>query len=120
MHLVHVRLVVPGECPEGPGLREIFRAHAVPEERLEHISVHPGEGGLVTLGFFVTADSLLAAESVALSVVERAVAGEPALREARLHGCGGALVAEFFDRLVIGPGRDGRTMRVQDQDSGQN
>ncbi|MFP1628962.1 hypothetical protein ACLB9X_28170 [Streptomyces sp. 5K101] len=118
MHLVHVRVLVPDQCPASQELRDLFRARAVPAERVDHISVHPGENGLVTVGFFVTADALRTAEAVALAVAERTVAD--ALRGARVIGCSGALVAEFYDRLVITPGRDGRTMRLPDQDTGQS
>lgn len=122
MHLVHVRVLMSQEC-ECPGprnLRDLFRAHCAPEERVDHISIHPGEEGLVTVGFFVTADSMVSAEVVALAVATRVVAGEAALEGARIVGCSGALVPEFYDRLVIGAGHDGRNVRVQDQDTDQS
>lgn len=122
MHLVHVRVLLPEEreCPEPQDLRDLLRAHAAPEERVDHVSVHPGEEGLVTVGLFVTSDSLVSAEIVALAVAERVVAGEAALLGARIVSCSGALVPEFYDRFLIGAGDDGRIVRVQDQDTGQS
>lgn len=120
MYLVHVRVLVPPEPLDTEDVRDSFRSHASPDEGIEHVSVHGGGDGVLTVGFFVQADCLLAAEVMALTVAERTVVREPVLLRASVAGGSGALVAEFYDRMLDVAGRDGRTMRGPDQDSDQN
>ncbi|MEU0125189.1 hypothetical protein ABZ114_26515 [Streptomyces albidoflavus] len=120
MYLVHVRVLLPPEAFGPEGVRDFFRSHALPDEGVEHVSVHGGADGVLTVGFFVQSDALLAAEGVALAVAERAVDREPGFRGARVVGGSGALVAEFYDGMLAAPGHDGRSMRGPDQDSGQS
>ncbi|MFE6049727.1 hypothetical protein ACFQ6N_03120 [Kitasatospora sp. NPDC056446] len=76
--------------------------------------------GSVTVSLYVTAPSLVAAECIAQRVSECALAAEPVFRHAFLLGCSAALVAEYFNRLLELPGRDGRTMRLPVQDTDQS
>jgi hypothetical protein len=117
MYLVHVRVLLPAGPFDTEVVRDWFRSHVLPEERVEHVSVHGTGDDTLTVGFFVQAAGLLAAEDIALGVTRRAVSHEPELLPARIAHCSGALVADFYDRMFDFPAHDGRTMRVQDQDT---
>ncbi len=120
MYLVHVRVLLPPQPLDTEEFRDFFRSHAFPGEGVEHVSVHGGTDGVLTVGFYVQADCLTAAECVALTVAERTLVREPVLQRASVAGGSGALVAEFYNRMVDVSARDGRSMRVQDQDSDRN
>lgn len=119
MYLVHVRVLL-AEPFDAEAVRGMFRSHALAQDRVEHVSVHETGVGTLTIGFFVQAGGLFAAEDAALRVARRAVAHEPDLLAAKIADCTGALVAEFYDRMLDSPVHDGRTMRVQDQDTDRN
>ncbi|MEU3566927.1 hypothetical protein AB0E96_00635 [Kitasatospora sp. NPDC036755] len=74
----------------------------------------------MTISFYVATRSLITAERVARTVTERALEREAVLRGSVLLTCSGALVTEYYDRLLELPGRDGRTMRLPLQDSDQS
>ncbi|MFE9456347.1 hypothetical protein [Streptomyces californicus] len=65
--------------------------------------MHPGDGCELTVGFFVSATTLAAAESVAYAVALRAIGGVPALRNARVTSWSAALVPALFDRMLHEP-----------------
>ncbi|MFK4144028.1 hypothetical protein [Streptomyces sp. NPDC004065] len=84
MYLIHVRLKGPGGTAVRPDLATIITSCAGKADGLEHVTVHPGAQGDVTLGLFLLADRLAAAEESAARLTERAVAGHPALRGFRV------------------------------------
>ncbi|MFE7549338.1 hypothetical protein [Streptomyces gardneri] len=108
MRLVHVRIRLPCIPEEPDSLREAFLSCATPEDGVGHISIHPGDGGDLTVGFFVTAATLPEAETVAYTVALKALSGEPALRQAYVTSYSAALVPALFDRMLHEPGDDGR------------
>jgi hypothetical protein len=83
---------------------------------VEHFSIHPDGVSALTVGCFVVAESLLAAEAVALAVTQRAVQSDPALRGALITSASGAMVGAYFESLRDSAGRDGRSMRLPDED----
>ncbi|WP_412077220.1 hypothetical protein ACLF6K_20490 [Streptomyces xanthophaeus] len=87
MYLVHARLrtVPPQELPDD--LREAARAGLKPGDRVEQLAVHPQPAGHFTLGFYLLADSLEAAEGRAESVCRRLL-GARALPVAQLLDVG--------------------------------
>ncbi|ALO09494.1 Esterase/lipase [Streptomyces venezuelae] len=106
--MVHVRIRLPCTPEEPESLREAFLSYATPEDGVGHISIHPGDGGDLTVGFFVTAATLPEAETVAYTVALKALSGEPALRQAYVTSYSAALVPALFDRMLHEPGDDGR------------
>ncbi|MEU7058500.1 hypothetical protein [Streptomyces sp. NPDC046197] len=80
MYLIHVRLQGPDGTADRPDLAAIVTSCAEREDGLEHVTVHKGPRGEVTLGLFLLAGSLAAAEDSAGRLAERAVAHHPDLR----------------------------------------
>ncbi|WP_328769483.1 hypothetical protein [Streptomyces sp. NBC_00286] len=118
MYLIHVRINTSHDFVPPERLNQLLLAHAAPEGAVDHVSVHTNQPGIVTLGLFIAAESLLSAERIALEAVTLAVSTEPALNECRITSHSGALVGVFFDREVgAGDGDDGRTMHLPDQAS---
>ncbi|GGV79692.1 MULTISPECIES: hypothetical protein [Streptomyces] len=92
MYLVHVRLKGPGRTTGRTDLATIVTSCAGNADGLEHVTVHPGPCGDVTLGLFLLANDLAAAEQSAARVAGQAVSGHPALSEFRVLESQGALV----------------------------
>ncbi|WP_051844476.1 hypothetical protein [Streptomyces sp. NRRL S-813] len=84
MYLIHVRLEGPGGAAGQPDLATIVSSYAGKADGLEHITVHQGPPGDVTLGFFLLADGLAAAEKTAAHLAGQAVSGHPELQEFRI------------------------------------
>ncbi|MEW2163791.1 hypothetical protein AB0912_12440 [Streptomyces sp. NPDC007084] len=120
MHLIHVRLHTPRDFRLPEDLAAQFIAQATPAEGVEHVSVHPGTAHGLTVGLYVVAESLLIAEEVALAVSRRTVEHVPGLGRSRITSCSAALVGAYFDRLLEGPGGDGRSMRLPDEDTSES
>ncbi|WP_314615474.1 hypothetical protein [Streptomyces stackebrandtii] len=108
MRLVHVRIRLPCIPDDPESLRKAFLSYATPEDGVGHVSVHPGDGGDLTVGFFVTAATLPEAETVAYTVALKALSGETALQEAYVTSYSAALVPALFDRMLHESGDDGR------------
>ncbi|MET7700465.1 hypothetical protein [Streptomyces sp. NPDC005485] len=101
MYLVHVRVALPRARVSPAGLGARVRGHAVAGERVDHVSLHTAaDGSGVTVGVFVTASAMIAAERVALAVVERTLSCEPNLTGATVTSCSAALVDAYFDDLI--------------------
>ncbi|MEU4890918.1 hypothetical protein AB0B12_05035 [Streptomyces sp. NPDC044780] len=118
MYLVHVRMGTPAGfvLPEQP--HRCFIDRALSSEKVEHASVHSDEPGLVVVGLFLVAESVVAAETTALDVTIRTLAGESAWDGARILSCSVALVADFFNHLINeSSGDGGRSMQLPDQAS---
>ncbi|GHD30726.1 hypothetical protein [Streptomyces galbus] len=95
MYLVHARLAMPADADMPPDVREAVRRALRPEDRVEHLAVHPRAPWL-TLGFFVLADALGEAEAHAERVCRRLLSAVPQLGAARLVGVGVPLISEAF------------------------
>ncbi|MFE9250591.1 hypothetical protein [Streptomyces sp. NPDC007088] len=108
MRLVHVRIRLPG-TPDAPeSLRAAFLSHAAPEDKVGHISVHLGDRGELTVGFFVSAATVYAAETVAYTAALRALGSEPALEHGYITSYSAALVPALFDWMLQEPEEGGR------------
>lgn len=92
MYLIHVRLEGPGGSAGRPDLATIVASYAGKADGLEHIAVHEGPPRDVTLGFFLLADDLAAAEKTAAHLAEQAVSDHPELREFRIMEAEAVLV----------------------------
>lgn len=92
MYLIHVRLRAPAEAPALPDLAAIIYACAEESDGLEHVSVHTGAAEGLTLGLFLLADSLAAAEDSAARLSRRAVEHHPDLRGYGVVASGAVLV----------------------------
>ncbi|MFY1676228.1 MULTISPECIES: hypothetical protein [unclassified Streptomyces] len=116
MHLIHVRFQTPNGCRPPENLAALVRAQARPPERVEHVSVHTAEDDSLTLGMFVAADSVLAAEPVAISVALRGLGRVPVLRGSRIADCTTPLSAPYAAIAHDLLDTAGRYMRLPDQD----
>jgi hypothetical protein len=81
MYLVHAHLLPPPERPPlPPDAAACTRAHARPEDRLEHACAHPHAEPHPVLGLYVLAESLAQAELYAARLCRRVLSGCPELR----------------------------------------
>ncbi|WP_369260764.1 hypothetical protein [Streptomyces sp. R35] len=96
MYLVHVQL----KGPPGQALPEhtaqLVLTHAEPQDRLEHVSAHPGASPHPVLGLFLLAADLDEAERHADLACRRALARCPSLRQWRLVSAQVPLIAPFL------------------------
>ncbi|OCC09069.1 hypothetical protein [Streptomyces sp. PTY087I2] len=105
MRLIHVRIRLPGTPGSSESLKAAFHSHTTPEDKVGHLSVHLGDGGELTVGFFISAATLSAAETVAYAVTLRALDSVPALQQAYVTSYSAALVLALFDRMLQEPER---------------
>ncbi|MCU7827355.1 hypothetical protein [Kitasatospora sp. DSM 101779] len=80
MYLIHVRLRAAAGAVLPPDVAGIFTSFADGDDSVEHIAVHPDAPDGPTLGLFLAAPSLAAAEAAAARLSRRAVAGHASLR----------------------------------------
>ncbi|WP_051812111.1 hypothetical protein [Kitasatospora sp. MBT63] len=95
MYLIHVRLRAPAGAVLPPGAAGLFASFADGGDGVEHIAVHRDAPGGPTLGLFLKAPALAAAEEAAERLARRAVAGHASLR--------GFVVVAGEASLVPGP-----------------
>ncbi|WNI33648.1 hypothetical protein [Streptomyces sp. ITFR-6] len=111
MRLIHVRI----QLPDTPGaqklLKDAFLSHMPPEGKVCHISIHPGDGGELTVGLFVNAATVSAAETVAYTAALRVLDSEPALQHGYITSYSAAMVPALFDRMLQEPQDRGRNRR---------
>ncbi|MFH8386848.1 hypothetical protein ACH4E7_39040 [Kitasatospora sp. NPDC018058] len=119
MYLIHVRLALPDGFAFPSGLRRRLLGPVSAEATLDHVTLHPAEQGVATLGLFVTAPTLASAEAAARSVGERVLVEHAGLTAAALMDCQAVLVDAFFERLLAARGGGGRTMPPHDWDIGR-
>ncbi|MEY9944456.1 hypothetical protein [Kitasatospora sp. GAS1066B] len=108
MYLIHAKLRPPAvgvDLP--PRLAALLGAMTVPEDRLEHIAVHPDAVPYPTLGLYLMADSLREAEQRAQRLGRRWVTDVSPLRGWQLVSAEAPLVAPFYDRLLSSSGLGG-------------
>ncbi|MFJ8882809.1 hypothetical protein ACIRJR_05285 [Streptomyces sp. NPDC102402] len=119
MNLVHVRLQLPDGPTQFGGLRQMLLRHATADEAVEHISLHPGEDGELTIGFWVGGASVVGSELIAYAITRRTLEAEPALTRARVTSCSSALVPAVFDEMARPEQSPGRYMRWTDAEAGE-
>ncbi|MFG2354906.1 hypothetical protein [Streptomyces sp. NPDC048521] len=96
MYLVHAHLELPPgeELPQS--VRALVRSAITPDDRVEHVSVHPRSSSRLTLGFYLLAGALEEAEERAARVCHRLLREVPQLGRARLTGAEVPLVPLAF------------------------
>ena len=92
MHLIHVRLQGPDDTADRPDTAAIISACAEKADGLEHVTVHQGQSGELTVGLFMLAGSLAEAEHHARRLTARAVADHPDLHGFHVLTAEGVLV----------------------------
>ncbi|MEU6968827.1 hypothetical protein AB0A71_13995 [Kitasatospora aureofaciens] len=111
MYLVHAALQpVPPGRPLPADARELLWAAVRPEDRVEHVVVHPEAFPDPVLGVYLLADSLAAAESRTAGFCRRALATVPEFAGWTATKVAAPLVTPFYERLLsapAGPGRNG-------------
>ncbi|MGW2088307.1 hypothetical protein [Streptomyces sp. NPDC001880] len=100
-------------------MKQVFHSQAGPEDMVRHLSVHPEDDGLLTVGFWIGAPSAVASEEAARAVAERALAAEPTLRHSLILGCSCALVPAVFDQMLRSPQDPGRNVRRTNAATGE-
>ncbi|MER5637106.1 hypothetical protein ABT095_09125 [Kitasatospora sp. NPDC002227] len=109
MYLVHIGLTASTPTAELPaGTRDLISSVALPQEQVEHISVHPRASSRPVVGVFLLADRLETAEARAEALLRRAVSSLPPLADWRVGSAGAPLVAPFYEQLLTGSGPVGR------------
>ncbi|MET8629492.1 hypothetical protein ABZW30_38130 [Kitasatospora sp. NPDC004669] len=111
MYLVHAALqpVSPGRSLPFDA-RELLLAAVRPEDRIEHLVVHPGAVPDPVLGVYLLVDSLAEAEGRTAAFCRRALAAVPQFAGWKATKLAVPLVVPFYDRLLsaaAGPGRNG-------------
>ncbi len=108
MYLIHLHLHSSeyGDLPEQAG--EWLRAVALPEEGVEHVTVHGRALPDPVLGVFVIADRLELAEQRAAAVCQRALAVREELHGWELIEGRAPLIAPFYESLLDGSVHPGR------------
>ncbi|MGW2378220.1 hypothetical protein [Kitasatospora sp. NPDC001683] len=106
MYLVHAALrpVSPGR-PLPLDARELLLAAVRPEDRVEHLVVHPDAVPDPVLGVYLVAGSLTEAESRTAAFCRRVLAAVPQLAGWKAAGVAAPLVVPFYERLLSAPGR---------------
>ncbi len=108
MYLIHVRLGPPvDDLPLPSGLAQLLQAMSTPEDRVEHVAVHPDALPWPTLGVYLVADCLRDAEERAARLCGRGVTGIPLLRGWRLVNAQAPLVVPFYEQLLSSSGLGG-------------
>lgn len=116
MYLIHARFRAPDDLGPPDAAAALFTAHALPEERLEHVAAHPdADGRELVVGLFVSASCVEAAERAATAICHRTLDRSQSLRDFVLQGCGVGLVAKFYDRMLAESDPAGRSMPGPDQ-----
>ncbi|MFE3206335.1 hypothetical protein [Embleya sp. NPDC059237] len=100
MYLLHARLRVPNGCELPPEASRFVLSSALPEDGLEHVSVHAHAPGGPVLGLFLIAPDLGVAEAAGRRVCERALAADGPLAGFVLAGVAAGLVPQAFDRWL--------------------
>lgn len=116
MYLLHAQLAVEGDraLPADAVVQVVGCAR--PEDRIEHVALHPdgGRSGPV-LGLFVLAGSLAEAERAARSLCLRALEDCPELHGFRLVSCSAVMPPAYYDALLE---RAGDTQEGQERQEG--
>jgi hypothetical protein len=109
MYLVHAALQ-----PVSPGrslpldARELLLATVHPEDRVEHLVLHPDAVPDPVLGIYLLADSLAGAERRTAAFCRRALAVVPQFAGWKAERVAAPLVVPFYERLLSAPACPGR------------
>ncbi|MEV0218272.1 hypothetical protein [Streptomyces sp. NPDC050704] len=108
MYLVHARLRTRGgrDLPADAGISVL--SQALPEERVEHVAVHPRAVPHPVLGLYLIADRLEVAERRAAEVCRRALLRCPQLAGWELVSAQVPLFAPHIEVTSAGSGLGGR------------
>ncbi|BBC34922.1 hypothetical protein SGFS_062160 [Streptomyces graminofaciens] len=98
MYLVHAHLELPSAGQLPCGAKDMIRAAAEADDRVEHVSVHPRSPSRLTLGIYLLAACLEEAEQRAARVSRRLSRDVPVLRGARLLDAAVPLMPLAFER----------------------
>ncbi|WP_344459830.1 hypothetical protein [Kitasatospora kazusensis] len=108
MYLIHARLRPPIPGRPLPGrLAALLWAMSVPEDRIEHIAVHPKAVPYPTLGLYLQADRLGEAEERAAQLCGRWVTGISLLQGWQPVDAQAPLVVPFYEQLLSSSGLGG-------------
>ncbi len=99
VHLIHVRLTSNHRTPLPENAADHFMRHARTEEGVEHVVIHPHDGGAV-VGLFVLAPDLRSAEHVAATVCRRTVDLAPELEGFSVGAYDVAMLTTYYDWLL--------------------
>ncbi|MEU9036370.1 hypothetical protein AB0D45_15905 [Streptomyces sp. NPDC048352] len=98
MYLIHASLkALGGAAALPPDTRALVSGQALPEERLEHVSVHAHALPHPVLGLYLRSDRLPEAEAAARTVCLRALLNCPELSGWTLLECQAPLIALAFE-----------------------
>ncbi|MFE3515076.1 hypothetical protein [Streptomyces sp. NPDC059166] len=112
-----VTATVPAETlPEDSSLGDTIRQLALPEDRLEHIHLHPAVGGGAHLTLFLDHPDSRGTEAAAARLVARAL---PAKAESALEWAPATPLLSAFEQLALGThdGPDDRELPSQEPDT---
>lgn len=108
MYLVHIVLAAAAATALPDRVRELIGAAALPDERVEHVAVHPQGPGRLVVGVYLLADRLEEAEHRAAALCRRVLEASPEFQGWWLASAGVPLVAPFYEQLVSSSGLGGR------------
>ena len=108
MYLIHVHLRPDAESGLPDQTGAWVRAAALPEDQVEHVSVHSGAEPYPVVGLHLLADRLEDAEARAEQVCARALAAHRELRGWSLTEAQAPLVGPFYEGLLDGSAGPGR------------
>lgn len=108
MYLIHVHLSSPDRAPLPDGVADLVRSVTIPEDRLEHVAVHPDAAPDPVLGLYLLADGLADAESRATVLCGRALAADAPLHGWSVARAGAPLVSPFYELELSRSGLAGR------------
>ncbi|MEV7009222.1 hypothetical protein [Streptosporangium sp. NPDC051022] len=107
MYLVHVQVRSAAGSGLPADVAGRILAAAVPDERVEHVAVHPHAQPYPVLGVVIGADGLEQAEERAAAVVRRTLATHDELREWEQVTAQVPLIEPFYELLVDPDGPTG-------------
>lgn len=100
MYLVHVQVRSSAGSGLPADVAGRILATAVPDERIEHVAVHPYARPYPVLGVVLGADGLEQAEERAAAVVRRTLAAHAELREWEQVTAQAPLIGPFYELLL--------------------
>ncbi|MEX0173130.1 hypothetical protein [Streptomyces sp. LMG1-1-1.1] len=111
MYLIHTSLkALGGATVLPPDTRALVLGHALPEERVEHVSVHAHVRPHPVLGLYLRSDRLVEAEAAARTVCLRALLHCPELTGWTLLDAQAPLITPVFEQLLSASGPPDRVM----------
>ncbi|MFB6838646.1 hypothetical protein [Streptomyces sp. NPDC056361] len=105
MYLIHASLkALGGAAVLPPDIRALVLGQALPEERVEHVSVHAHAQPHPVLGLYLRSNGLLEAEAAARAICLRALLNCPELTGWTLLDAQVPLVAPVFEQMLSSSG----------------